>query len=347
MAKLFVLLSLLAIGCRAQEEAGSKPEEGAEGAEGEKSKRDIVAQYSYCQEDNCYELLGVTKESKQPAIKRKYRHLAAEWHPDKNPDPRAKEIFQKYANAYEVLSNPEMRSNYDYLLAHPYEFPMFFMRYSKPKYMPKSDLRFVLALTLVVISAMQYLFKKSQYETMCEQMKKDPRYQDRLRQLVMEQGPKSPAGKSSAKAKKETPKAEELEKRKKLAEEMLTEELAGVLPAAPKWSDTVAVDVFKLPLTLTTYTQWIIKFKVLRMEYGPEEKDYLTRKAVGLSEAEWASSSEAEKAELVEKELWISDNLAAWEAELVPDNAGSKSGKDKRLARQKKKGPIGNVGMLE
>ena len=105
MAKLFVLLSLLAIGCRAQEEAGSKPEEGAEG---EKSKRDIVAQYSYCQEDNCYELLGVTKESKQPAIKRKYRHLAAEWHPDKNPDPRAKEIFQKYANAYEVLSNPEV-----------------------------------------------------------------------------------------------------------------------------------------------------------------------------------------------------------------------------------------------
>ena len=244
--KLVLLLSLFAVGCRAQEEAGSKPEEGAEGADGEKSKRDIVAQYSYCQEDNCYELLDVTKESKMPAIKRKYRHLAAEWHPDKNPDPRAKEIFQKYANAYEVLSNPEvrrritratsnligvsrcaahatrrgaratdrrtpanaprapacgdaseavryraavslfslapscasarveshfehlhtrdaqMRSNYDYLLAHPYEFPMFFMRYSKPKYMPKSDLRFVLILTLVVMSAMQYLLKQSQ-----------------------------------------------------------------------------------------------------------------------------------------------------------------------------------------
>lgn len=108
MKRVLLATLVLAIGCRAQEEEAGTNEEGGEKS-GEKSKRDIVAQYSYCQEDNCYELLGVSEKSKLPAIKRKYRHLAAEWHPDKNPDPRAKDLFQKYANAYEVLSNAEVR----------------------------------------------------------------------------------------------------------------------------------------------------------------------------------------------------------------------------------------------
>ena len=112
--RLLPTLALLALGCavaQTEEEPGeSSGSTGAEGEGGKKSKRDIVAQYSYCQEDNCYELLGVTEKSKLPAIKRKYRNLAAEWHPDKNPDPKAREIFQKYANAYEVLSNAEVRA---------------------------------------------------------------------------------------------------------------------------------------------------------------------------------------------------------------------------------------------
>ena len=100
-------------------------------------------------EDNCYELLGVKKDAGGLPIKRAYRKLASEWHPDKNPDPRAKTLFQKYANAYEVLSSPQMRENYDYLLDHPYEFPGHFMRFSRASYMPKSDLRFVMLLTVL------------------------------------------------------------------------------------------------------------------------------------------------------------------------------------------------------
>ena len=106
--KLVLLLSLFAVGCRAQEEAGSKPEEGAEGAEGEKSKRDIVAQYSYCQEDDCYALLGVKKTSAQPAIKRAYRKLALVLHPDKRVDGVSEEEavarFQTLVEAFKVRS---------------------------------------------------------------------------------------------------------------------------------------------------------------------------------------------------------------------------------------------------
>ena len=48
-----------------------------------------------------------------------------------------------------------MRENYDYLLDHPYEFPGHFMRFSRASYMPKCDLRFVILLTVLTLSAMQ------------------------------------------------------------------------------------------------------------------------------------------------------------------------------------------------
>ena len=62
-----------------------------------------------------------------------------------------------------MLSSPEMRDNYDYLLDHPYEFPMHFMRFSRAKYVPKTDLRMVLIFTVLILSTIQYFFLKSKY----------------------------------------------------------------------------------------------------------------------------------------------------------------------------------------
>ena len=157
--------------------AWAQDEEPVTDEEKMKKKHDEVASYAYCMEDNCYELLGVKKDAGGLPIKRAYRKLASEWHPDKNPDPRAKTLFQKYANAYEVLSSPSMRDNYDYLLDHPYEFPGHFMRFSRASYMPKSDLRFVLVLSVLILSAMQYYFLKSRYEIQIKEIKRSSQYQ--------------------------------------------------------------------------------------------------------------------------------------------------------------------------
>lgn len=63
-----------------------------------------------------YELLGISQTADDDGIKRAYRKLAVELHPDRNPDdPRAEERFKQASQAYAVLSDPERRKRYDRL----------------------------------------------------------------------------------------------------------------------------------------------------------------------------------------------------------------------------------------
>lgn len=61
-----------------------------------------------------YEILGVPRDADQDTIKKSYRRLAMQYHPDKNPgNKEAEEKFKAAASAYEVLGDPEKRSKYD------------------------------------------------------------------------------------------------------------------------------------------------------------------------------------------------------------------------------------------
>ena len=63
--------------------------------------------------DDYYDLLGLSRDATSDEIKRAYRTLARQLHPDTNPDPAAADRFKQVAQAYEVLSDPEKRQRYD------------------------------------------------------------------------------------------------------------------------------------------------------------------------------------------------------------------------------------------
>ena len=61
-----------------------------------------------------YEILGVSRDVDEAALKKAYRTVAMRDHPDRNPDdPEAEERFKEASEAYSILSDPEKRRNYD------------------------------------------------------------------------------------------------------------------------------------------------------------------------------------------------------------------------------------------
>lgn len=70
-------------------------------------------------EKNLYDILGVSKDATQDEIKKAYRKLSLKYHPDKHtgdtPEEQKKneELFKEVTEAYDVLSNPEKREQYD------------------------------------------------------------------------------------------------------------------------------------------------------------------------------------------------------------------------------------------
>jgi len=64
--------------------------------------------------EDYYKTLGVSKSANAGDIKKAYRKMAIQYHPDKNPDDKAaEEKFKEAAEAYEVLSNPNKKAKYD------------------------------------------------------------------------------------------------------------------------------------------------------------------------------------------------------------------------------------------
>src|SRR3954468_23786231 len=61
-----------------------------------------------------YKVLGVDKKASQDDIKKAYRKLARQYHPDKNPgDKGAEERFKEVQGAYDLIGDPEKRKQYD------------------------------------------------------------------------------------------------------------------------------------------------------------------------------------------------------------------------------------------
>lgn len=95
----------------ANSEASQSKQNDASPSEYTKEQLEICERIIRCKD--YYEVLSISKDATDSEIKRSYKKLALQLHPDKNRAPRAVEAFKALGNAAGVLTDPEKRKHYD------------------------------------------------------------------------------------------------------------------------------------------------------------------------------------------------------------------------------------------
>lgn len=264
----------------------------------------------YCDEDNCYDLLGVTENANSSEIKKAYYKLSLKHHPDKNPDPESKKLFVKIANAYEILKDEATREQYDYALAHPEEFFYNTARYYRAYYGHKTDTRAVLVGLLLILSLFQYLNQWTRYNQAIDMVKKTPAYKNKLRALELQ---RTGGVTNRKKGNKQMDKKVEEELGKELNLDIKGTEKPSV------W-ELIGVRIILLPYTLGKlllwYGCWFWRYNVKRAPYSWEDASYLTRRSIRSSLDSWISIDESTKEDLIGRRLWEKSNFESYVAEM-------------------------------
>lgn len=279
------------------------------------SSHDHLLEGIYCGKVNCYDVLGVTREATTKEIGRNYRQLAKKFHPDLHRGEEAKkeaeEKFKEIATAYEILRDDEERSDYDYMLDNPQEYYAHYYRYYRRRMAPKVDVRIVIAVTITLISVIQYYSGWSKYETAIKYFMTVPKYRNKALEIAKAET-KELQSKKSKKSKQEL--KEEMDRiiRRVIEENM---DIKGAY-AKPEITDILWVQLVILPYTISYYIYWYLrwfwKFTLMKQPYSDEEKFYLVRKYLKLGQHQFDALEDSEKQEFLDEELWIKENFVEW-----------------------------------
>ncbi|GIY43639.1 dnaJ homolog subfamily C member 25 homolog [Caerostris darwini] len=277
----------------------------------------------YCGTENCYSVLDVNRESTKAEIAKAYRYLAKKYHPDMHKTPEAKKEAEKsftlIATAYEVLKDEESRKDYDYMLDNPDIIYSHYLRYYRRRVAPKVDVNIVVAVTITVISVVQYLGAWSRYKTAIDYLITVPKYRIKALEIAKQENLLA-GGKKRDKRSKDQFKEEAEAILKKILEERI--DIRGGY-SRPSLCDVLWVKLIICPYLITKYIiwniRWLWKFNIQKHEYGEEEKSYLIRKNLKLSSTQWDATPDEEKKECFDKKIWIKENFLKWKLQKEAD----------------------------
>lgn len=294
----------------------------------------LMAAPSWCGKEGCYQVLGVKETADPKHIRNVYYKMSRQYHPDKTTDPDAPVKFQRIAKAYEILSDARTRKRYDYALAHPEENVEREEAYGIWKYW-KTDARAVLIGFVLIVSGIQYLAKKSTFDTAWRKIRDTPKYKNKKAQYMedWEAQHSSSGGNGSGVGGMRAARRSSKVKAKRPAlstedeahiQDLVDSEVGLHGHSMPTYKDTLAFHILVSPLRLSQWVGWQAhwqwQYKIMQQEYNDADKAYLTREQLRYSVPIWQGLPEEQVAELLQMELWVPDS---WKSFTRDDRPGS------------------------
>ncbi|KAM4710246.1 dnaJ homolog subfamily C member 25 [Discoglossus pictus] len=281
----------------------------------------------YCGTLVCYDVLGVSRDASKGDIARAYRQLARKYHPDRyRPEEHgaegetrdsAQEKFILIATAYETLKDEETRKDYDYMLDHPEEYYRHYYHYYSRRLAPKVDVRIVILVAVCIISIIQFYSWWSRYNEAINYLATVPKYRIQATEIAKKQGLFNRAKeKGKGRRSKEEVKEEEQEIIKDIIKNKI--DIKGGYQK-PQIYDILLFQIVLFPYYLFQYISWYIwwvyTFNIKGKEYDEEQKLYLIRKNMKMSQSQFDSLEDHQKNSFLEQQLWMKENFEVYKRE--------------------------------
>ncbi|CAM9396628.1 unnamed protein product [Choristocarpus tenellus] len=309
----------------------------------------------FCGDEECYSLLGLKRGAEKTEIRKAYRTLSLENHPDKNPSPAAQERFKSITKAYGVFMDLELSKKYDFFLDHPDAYWQEYGHHWVLKYAAETDVRAVLFGLLVLISilmpgiqitkynsAVKYLRvaaeknlgPKSGGSATTMQLRRD------AEALLSER--KGGKGKEKGGEKtqhllaiKQSRKEKEAELAAVIEELALKVEIKGGC-RKPTWKDQPVVILAQLPVNLAM-SIWhygkLKKAQLLKAEVAISDREYWARRKLGTDT--WDFLDDAAREAALEGDAWRGgEAMEEWKEEFL---FGGSSLRQRKGAKKKGK----------
>uniref|UniRef100_A0AAZ3S4D9 DnaJ homolog subfamily C member 25 n=2 Tax=Oncorhynchus tshawytscha TaxID=74940 RepID=A0AAZ3S4D9_ONCTS len=277
----------------------------------------------YCGTQICYDVLGVSREAVKSDIARAYRQIARKYHPDRfsslagETRESAHQKFLLIATAYETLKDEDSRRDYDYMLDHPEEYYSHYYTYYRRRLAPKVDVRIVILVTVVAISIFQYYSWWASYTEAINYLSTVPKYRIQATEIAKQLGL---LNKTKEKGKNRRSKEEIREQEEEVIRDIIKNKIdikGGY--QKPKILDILLCQIVLFPYCLCAYVvwycKWIYRFTICREEYGDEEKLYIIRRNMKMSQSQFDSLEAEQRDTLLERQLWIKDNYEVYKEE--------------------------------